>query len=131
MDLLIPAAVENVLTEETAGQVRARAVLEAANGPTTPAGEAVLRARGIPVIPDILANSGGVIASYVEWRQAKSGSMTRAEETYETIGEQMDEAFAKVLEMARGREVSYRVAAQAVAVRELIATMQDRGWIPG
>ncbi len=119
------------LTEETAGKVRARAVLEAANGPTTPAAKPSCANAASPSFPDILANSGGVIASYVEWRQAKSGSMTRAEETYETIAEQMNEAFRKVQEMAQAREVSYRIAAQAVAVAELIATMRDRGWIPG
>ncbi len=130
VDLLIPAAVENVITEANAPRVHARMVIEAANGPTTPGGEAVLRQRGIPLLPDILANSGGVIASYVEWRQAKSGAMTRAEETYQTVAEQMDAAFAHVQETARVRGVPYRLAAQAVAVEELIATMRDRGWIP-
>jgi glutamate dehydrogenase/leucine dehydrogenase len=130
VDVLIPAAVESVITEENAGAVSARLVVEAANGPTTPGGEAILNARGIPIIPDILANSGGVIASYVEWRQAKSGAMTKAEETYETITEQLESAFARVRAMARERKVTDRIAAQAVAVAELIATMKDRGWIP-
>ena len=130
VDLLIPAAVEHVITAENAARLRAQVVIEAANGPTMPEGEAVLLRRGIPLLPDILANSGGVIASYVEWRQAKSGAMTRAEETYQTVAEQMEAAFARVQEFAAQRAVPYRIAAQAVAVAELIATMRDRGWIP-
>ncbi len=130
VDVLIPAAVENVLTEESAPRVRARLVIEAANGPTTPGGEAALQAQGIPVVPDILANSGGVVASYVEWRQAKSGSMTKASETYQTVAEQLEHAFHQVREVVVQRQVTDRLAAQAVAVAELIATMRDRGWIP-
>jgi glutamate dehydrogenase (NAD(P)+) len=130
VDVLIPAAVEGVLHAENAGQVSARLVLEAANGPTTPEAEAVLAGRGIRVVPDILANSGGVIASYVEWHQAKSGSMTKAEETYQTIAEQLGMAFHRVRELADERRIRDRLAAQAVAVNELIATMRDRGWIP-
>jgi len=139
VDILIPAAVEGVIAEENAGAVRARLVVEAANAPVTRGGEAILSARGIPVVPDILANSGGVVASYVEWRQAKSGAMTRAEETYETVAEQLEAAFHRVRQIAEERKVDanrggapprLRVAAQAVAVEELIATMRDRGWIP-
>jgi glutamate dehydrogenase (NAD(P)+) len=139
VDILIPAAVEGVITEENAGAVKARLVVEAANGPVTRGGEAILRASGIPVVPDILANSGGVVASYVEWRQAKSGAMTRAEETYETVAEQLEAAFHRVRQIAEegklddsrgGAPPPLRVAAQAVAVEELVATMRDRGWIP-
>jgi len=130
VEVLIPAAVEAVLTEENAGRVHARLVVEAANGPTTAGGEAVLTGRGITVVPDILANSGGVVASYVEWHQAKSGSITKEAETYQTIAEQLEGAFVRVRERARGQQVTQRLAAQAAAVEELIATMRDRGWIP-
>jgi glutamate dehydrogenase (NAD(P)+) len=130
VDMLIPAAVESVIDEKNAERVSARLVVEAANGPTTPAGEAILNDRGIPIIPDILANSGGVIASYVEWHQAKSGAMTKAEETYQTVAEQIEAAFHRVRGTAEDQHVTARVAAQAVAVEELIATMRDRGWIP-
>lgn len=131
VDVLVPAAVENVLTAGNAERVKASVVIEAANGPTTPEAEAILQQRGVKLVPDILANSGGVIASYVEWRQAKSGAMTRAEETYQTIAEQLSAAFARVHEFAAGRQVPHRLAAQAVAAAELVATMRDRGWIPG
>ena len=131
VDILIPAAVEGVLTEKNADKVSARMIVEAANGPTTAGGEKVLNQRGIPIVPDILANSGGVTASYVEWRQAKSGAMTKAEETYVTVAEQLEAAFYRVRETAQKHRVTNRVAAQVVAVGELIATMKDRGWLPG
>jgi len=128
-DILVPAAVENVLTAQTAATVNARLVVEAANGPTTPDGDAVLNQEGIPVVPDIFANSGGVIASYVEWRKAKSGSLTSAAETYGVIHERMDDAFRKMLDVARERDVTLRMAAQIVAVRETTNSMRDRAWI--
>jgi glutamate dehydrogenase/leucine dehydrogenase len=119
-----------VITEETAGKVAARLVVEAANGPTTAGGERILNARGIPIVPDILANAGGVTASYVEWRQAKSGAMTKAAETYDTVAEQLEAAFHRVREVAVKHKVTDRVAAHVIAVGELIATMRDRGWLP-
>ena len=84
----------------------------------------------VDLMPDILANSGGVIASYMEWRQARSGAMGRAEETLNTIAERLDAAFHGVIATASERQVTYRMAAQIAAVGELIATMRDRGWIP-
>ncbi len=130
VDMLIPAAIEAVITEEVAQKVAARLVVEAANGPTTAGGERILNARGIPIVPDILANAGGVTASYVEWRQAKSGAMTKAEETYDTVAEQLEVAFHRVREVADQHQVTDRIAAQVVAVGELVATMRDRGWLP-
>ena len=130
VDILLPAAVEAVIHEGNANAVSARLLVEAANGPTLPEAEAVLTARGIPLIPDILANSGGVVASYVEWHQAKSGAMTKKEETYQTVAEQLEAAFHKVQAAAAKHRVGNRVAAWVVAVDELIATMRDRGWIP-
>ena len=130
VDILIPAAVEHVIDGRNAGEIAARLVVEGANAPTTPEGEEILHAGGIPVVPDILANSGGVVASYVEWRQAKSGAMTRKEETYETVAEQLESAFHRVRQVAEQNQVGDRTAALVVAVEELIATMRDRGWIP-
>ena len=130
VDVLVPAAVENVIDERTARSISARLVVEAANGPTTLEGETLLRERGVDLMPDILANSGGVIASYMEWQQARSGALGRADETRNTIAERLDAAFHGVIATASERQVTYRMAAQIAAVGELIATMRDRGWIP-
>jgi glutamate dehydrogenase/leucine dehydrogenase len=131
VDILIPAAVEDVLTEENAGKVQAKLIIEAANAPTTTGGDTALQRLGIPVVPDILANAGGVIASYVEWHQAKSGAITKKEETYQTIADQMTGAYEKVRAFRCSHTIPDREAALAVAVDELVATMRDRGWIPG
>ncbi len=129
MDLLIPAACENVITEKNAADVKARAIIEGANGPTTKEADTILDEKGVIVIPDILANSGGVIASYVEWRRAKSGSITKSEETYRTVDNLITESFIDVMRMADEKSISYRNAAFALALREVIESMRDRVWI--
>ncbi len=129
VDILIPAACEDVITEKNADNVRARMIIEGANAPTTKAAHAVLNEKGIPVIPDILANSGGVIASYVEWRRAKSGSITKSEETYRTVDDLITESFMDVKKMAEEKNTTYRNAALALALREVIESMRDRVWI--
>jgi glutamate dehydrogenase/leucine dehydrogenase len=129
VDVLIPAAVENVLTREVALKVKAKIVVEGANGPTTDEGDEVLKERGIPLVPDILANSGGVIASYIEWKSAKSGSMTSSEEVYEFIDGTIEKSFDKILKLAKTRKISYKEAALSLAVEEVISAMENRGWI--
>ena len=129
VDLLIPAACENVITEKNAADVKARAIIEGANGPTTKEADTILDEKGVIVIPDILANSGGVIASYVEWRRAKSGSITKSEETYRTVDNLITESFIDVMRMADEKSISYRNAAFALALREVIESMRDRVWI--
>ena len=129
VDVLIPAAIGGVIDEEIASKLQARLIIEAANDPTTAAGDAVLNERGISVIPDILANSGGVIASYIEWRQAKSGSLTDKSETYDVIDKQISRAYADVIDVVRQKGVSHRLAAQILAVDEVVQSMRDRGWI--
>lgn len=129
VDILIPAAVEDVLTGENADQVRAKLIVEAANDPTTPEADVIFDARGLPVIPDILANAGGVVASYVEWRKGKSGSITEKSETYQTVESQLAKSFEDVFQAAEEHKISYRLAAHLIAVDEVIKTMQDRQWI--
>jgi len=129
VDLLVPAACEDQITGEVAEKVRARAVVEGANGPVTPGGDRVLHARGITVAPDILANAGGVIASYVEWRNAKSGSITDKQDTYDTIEQTLDRAFDDVDGFAQEQQTDYRTAAHAIALREVVESMRDRCWI--
>ena len=129
VDILIPAAISGVLTEETAPNVRAKLVVEAANGPTTIAGDEVLNSRGIPVLPDILANSGGVVASYVEWHKAKSGALTEVSETYDTLERQIGLAFGQMLAMVDRHQVTNRVGCQLVALQTLVRALRDRVWI--
>ena len=129
VDVLIPAAIENVLHAGNAPKVAARLVVEAANGPTTHDADAIFRERDVPLIPDILANSGGVIASYVEWRQAKSGSLTQAHETYETIESRIDAAFERTCAYAAQHSTTFRTAAQIAALEEITRSMKDRVWI--
>ena len=129
VDVLAPCAVENVLTRDTAPRVRAKLVVEGANGPTAEEGDAILEKNGVAAIPDFLANSGGVIASYIEWRSAKSGSITDRREVFESIDKVIETAFAEVESIAKDRKISYRRAAECVAVGEVVGAMQDRGWI--
>jgi glutamate dehydrogenase (NAD(P)+) len=129
VDLLLPCAREDELTDANAADVHAKAVVEGANAPTTPEAAAILRRRGIPVVPDILANAGGVIASYVEWRKAKSGALTTREETFALIDERTEVAFRQMLAVAAEKGCSLRQACDVIAVQELVESMRDRGWI--
>jgi glutamate dehydrogenase (NAD(P)+) len=129
VDVLIPAAVGNVLDKDNAKQAAARLIVEAANGPTTPEADTVFREAGLTVVPDILANSGGVIASYVEWRQAKSASLTDAQETYAAVESRIDAAFEQMWACAERDDVALRTACQIVALEEIIRSMRDRVWI--
>ncbi len=129
VDVLLPCAREDVLNGNNAADVRAALIVEGANGPTTREAEAVLVERAIPVVPDILANGGGVIASYVEWRKAKSGALTTKEETFELIDDRIRQAFDVMMELAEDRGCSLRTACLAIAVQELVESMRDRGWI--
>lgn len=129
VDVLVPAAIGGVLTGDAASRVRAKLVVEAANDPTTAEGDQVLFERGIPVLPDILANAGGVVASYIEWRQAKSGSLTDKSETYAAIEKQLLPAYADVVALSAQKGISHRLAAQILAVQEVVESMRDRGWI--
>ncbi|MCE5322968.1 Glu/Leu/Phe/Val dehydrogenase [bacterium] len=129
VDVLVPAAAGGVITDKVASKVRAKLIVEAANDPTMSTADTVLNDRKIMAVPDILANSGGVIASYIEWRQAKSGSLTDKRETYEVIERQISRSYAEVSEFAVSKKASYRHAAWALAVDEVVQSMRDRGWV--
>ena len=129
VDMLVPAACEDQITPEIAEKLGAKAVVEAANGPTTIEADAILAGRKIAVVPDILANSGGVIASYVEWHKAKSGSLTDVKETYSTIDELICRTFESVRGIAEKDSVSLRMASHILAVDEVVEAMKARGWI--
>jgi len=129
VDVLIPAAVENQITAENAADVKAPLIVEGANGPTTREADAILQSRGVRVIPDIVANCGGVVASYVEWRQGKSGSITEASETYQTVMERVGKAFDHIHKMAAEKNIPNRTAAEVLAVSEVVEAMKERGWV--
>ena len=88
-----------------------------------------MRRRGIVTVPDVLANAGGVTASYVEWRKARSGSLTERSETFEIVDSLMEKSFARVLERSRQDKVDMRAASHLLAVEEVVKTMEDRGWL--
>lgn len=129
VDVLCPCARENQITAENAGEVRARAVAEGANGPTTAEADAILTERKVPVAPDILVNAGGVIASYVEWRKAKSGAITEKAETFSTVENRIGIAFEEMLRIAGENSCSFRTACQISAAEELVMSLRDRDWI--
>ena len=129
VDVLAPCARENQITRDNARKVRAAAVVEGANGPTTAEADVILNERRIPVVPDILANGGGVIASYVEWRQAKSGSITDKDETFEVVEDRIGIAFEDMRRVAADKKVPFRTACQISAAEELVASLRDRDWI--
>jgi len=129
VDVLAPCARENQITRDNAGKIRAAAIVEGANGPTTAEADIILNERKIPVVPDILVNGGGVIASYVEWRQAKSGSITAKDETFEVVEDRIGIAFEDMLRVASEKKVSFRTACQISAAEELVASLRDRDWI--
>lgn len=128
-DILVPAALEGVLTAANAGKVQARAVVELANGPTDLEADTIFRNAGIHVIPDILANAGGVTVSYFEQVQNSQNYYWEEEVVFEKLRKIMVEAFDAVWETSEEHSVDMRTAAFVVAVRRIAAAMKDRGWI--
>ncbi|NLN75261.1 MAG: Glu/Leu/Phe/Val dehydrogenase [Armatimonadetes bacterium] len=129
VDVFIPAAINGVITGDIATKTKARLIVEAANDPTTADADKVLFDRGICVLPDILANAGGVIGSYVEWKQGRSGSVITKSETYHTIESHLVGAYESVVTLAHHTGISNRLAAQVIAVNEVADSMRDLGWI--
>ncbi len=129
-DIFVPAALENQITSARAEELSVRAVFEAANGPTTPAAELVLADRNIDVIPDILANSGGVVVSYFEWLQNKSGWAWSAEDVDSRLRKVLWAAHDQVVERKADLGCSRREAAYAVALSRLTEVYRRRGVFP-
>jgi glutamate dehydrogenase/leucine dehydrogenase len=128
VDVLIPAAMENQITEKNAGSVRAKLVIEAANGPTTTHGDKILNRNGVTVVPDILANSGGVLVSYFEWVQNLNRDHWSVGVVNERLELKMKAAFGQVLALSRERNVDLRMGALAIAVEKVTAAMRLSGW---
>jgi glutamate dehydrogenase (NAD(P)+) len=126
-DILVPAALENVITHENADRVKARIVAEGANGPTTPDADQILQRKGIQVIPDILCNSGGVTVSYFEWVQNRMGFYWPENEVNDRLEQMMVSAFQDVLHKAVEQKVNLRVAAFMVAIARVCRVIELRG----
>src|SRR5258708_21710623 len=129
-DILIPAATEGVITAQNAGRVQARIVSEAANGPTTPEADKILFAREITVVPDILANVGGVTVSYFEWVQDLQSFFWGVEEITQKLEVIMNRAFAAVAEKADQYSCDIRLAANMLAISRVAEATQVRGIYP-
>ncbi|HEX5139423.1 MAG TPA: Glu/Leu/Phe/Val dehydrogenase [Dehalococcoidia bacterium] len=130
VDILVPAAIEGQITGRNAANIRARMIIEAANGPTTSAGDAVLADRGIYLVPDILANAGGVIVSYFEWVQDLQSFFWEETEVNERLKRLLSRAFVEVTEVAKNRNLRLREAAYVVALQRVGEAIRLRGIYP-
>jgi glutamate dehydrogenase (NAD(P)+) len=129
-DVLAPCALEQVLTADNAGGVRAQIVAEGANGPTTPEADAILEGNGVLVIPDILANAGGVVVSYFEWVQGLQELFWKEEEVNRRLNEIMTRSFAETWALHESRSVPMRLAAYGLGVQRVAEATVIRGLYP-
>lgn len=129
-DLFVPAALENQVGQKEATALRVRLVAEGANGPLNPAGEAVLKDRGIPIIPDVLANSGGVTVSYYEWVQNRNSEHWDLEEVQRRLLHMIRRAYQRTMFYAAEKKVDPRIAAYALALESLATSYSERGIFP-
>jgi glutamate dehydrogenase (NAD(P)+) len=129
-DILIPAALESQITEANAGKIKAKMVIEGANGPTTPAADDILQERGVLVLPDVIANAGGVTVSYFEWVQDFSSFFWDEDEINARLVKIMRDAFAGVWAVAEEHKVSLRTATFIVACKRILHARELRGLYP-
>jgi glutamate dehydrogenase (NAD(P)+) len=126
-DVLVPAATENVITTLNAAKIKARIITEGANGPTTAAADDILQDKGVFIIPDILANAGGVTTSYFEWVQDRMGYFWKESHVNEELERIMTTAFTDVLRYAESHAVNNRIAAYMLAIDRVASTIRTRG----
>jgi glutamate dehydrogenase/leucine dehydrogenase len=129
-DILVLAAREDQVTVANAGSLRCKLVAEGANGPTSVEGDRILAERGIPVLPDILTNAGGVTVSYFEWVQDLGRLFWDRDEIRRRLADKMSDAFDRVWDVSKERGISLRDAALVAAIREVSAALEARGVYP-
>ena len=127
VDVLVPAAKEDVITHQNAGKIQAKLIVEGANGPTSSKADSIIYEKGISVVPDILANAGGVTVSYFEWVQNRLGYKWTAERVNRRSDRIMKDAFNNVYTVAGNYKVSMRIAAYMVAIDKVAKTYKFRG----
>ena len=127
-DILIPAAVENIITEDIAKNLSVKLIAEGANGPTTPEADLILKEKNVEVIPDVLANSGGVLVSYYEWVQNQYGSYWSKEEVQEKQEKDMLKAIEGIFEIKDEYKTNIREAAYMFSIKRIAEAMELRGW---
>ncbi len=130
VDILIPAALGQVITEANASQIRAKLIVEGANGPVTPEADAILQKRGIIVVPDIVANAGGVIVSYFEWVQDLQAFFWSLTEVNQKLEQMLTRSFRQVLTTAEERKTDLRTSAYILAVQKVAEATLTRGIYP-
>jgi glutamate dehydrogenase (NAD(P)+) len=127
VDVLVPAALENVITSKNASKIRAKVICEGANGPTTAGADSILDEKGIFVIPDILANAGGVTVSYFEWVQDRGGYFWTEETVNDRLTDIMKRSFADVLQLSQQHKVNMRTAAYMLSISRVATVHRLRG----
>ncbi len=129
-DILVPAAIEDQIVKANAADIKARTIVEGANAPTTPEASEILNDKGVFVVPDILANAGGVVVSYFEWVQGVQAFFWSEDEVNHQLQRVMDSAFGEVLEMSQREKVDMRDAAYMLAIKRIVDAMEARGIFP-
>jgi glutamate dehydrogenase (NAD(P)+) len=129
-DVLAPCGLEQVITEQNADKVKAKIVCEGANGPTTPAADEILEEKGVLVLPDVLANAGGVVVSYFEWVQGLQEYFWKEDEVNAKLKEIVDKAFEETWRVHEARDVSMRLASYGLAVQRVAEATMTRGLYP-
>jgi glutamate dehydrogenase (NAD(P)+) len=129
-DFLVPAALGNQITSQNAARIRARVIIEGANGPTTPEADRILNEAGVFLVPDILANAGGVIVSYFEWVQDLQSFFWSEDEVNQRLERILIDAFDEVVRTAKTRKVDMRTAAYIIGVGRVADAIITRGIYP-